>query len=274
MPNINKNIIMQAGAAVANATNKAAGLSTATPEPGSIISVIQLVNGGRTIGPDALAHFTESVRNNLLSLLVSMEHIQSGSGTPSPDNVRPISGRTGLNVYVSPTSNIADATTYTSDWTSQAGTVYGGTLDVVTGVLTVDWAYKEFDGTEEWFVGVNFIGLFNAVEYESKDNNDRTQISNIFIGEGIYYAKYNAFRVQTNKAVLVGNQNEDGTVGRWADATAFKSFLASLYSAGTPFAVCYKLATPITYQLTAQDIITLVGDNYIWSDSGDVTITE
>ena len=55
MSNINKNIIKQAGAAVANATNKAAGLSAATPEPGTVISAIQLVNGGRSIGPAALA---------------------------------------------------------------------------------------------------------------------------------------------------------------------------------------------------------------------------
>ena len=84
MANINKNIIMQAGAAVANAENKAAGLPAATPEPGSIISVIQLVNGGRTIGPDALAHFTESVRNKLLSLLVSMEPVQDFNGYDHP----------------------------------------------------------------------------------------------------------------------------------------------------------------------------------------------
>ena len=84
MPNINKNIIKQAGAAVANATNKAAGLSASTPEPGTIISAIQLVNGGRSIGPAALAHFTESVRNKLLSLLVTLEPIQDFNGYDHP----------------------------------------------------------------------------------------------------------------------------------------------------------------------------------------------
>ena len=53
-------------------------------------------------------------------------------------NICPISGRTGLSVYVSPTTAQADATTYAVDWTSEAGTVYGGTLDVVTGLLTVN----------------------------------------------------------------------------------------------------------------------------------------
>lgn len=53
-------------------------------------------------------------------------------------NICPISGRTGLNVYVGPTQDPDDATTYAVDWSTQAGTVYGGTLDVVTGLLTVD----------------------------------------------------------------------------------------------------------------------------------------
>ena len=50
-------------------------------------------------------------------------------------NICPITGRSGLNVYVSPTEDIADATAYAEDWTLQAGTVYGGTVDVVSGAL-------------------------------------------------------------------------------------------------------------------------------------------
>lgn len=61
--------------------------------------------------------------------------------TYSPySNICPISGLTGLNVYVSPTTEQADATTYAVDWTTEAGTVYHGTVDPVTGVLTVDMA--------------------------------------------------------------------------------------------------------------------------------------
>ena len=36
--------------------------------------------------------------------------------------------------------------------------------------------------------------------------------------------------------------------------------------------VVYKLATPITYQLTAQEVKTLFGQNCIWSDSGGVSV--
>ena len=52
------------------------------------------------------------------------------------ENECPITGRTGANIYVSSTYNVADATTFTVDWTSVAGTVYGGTLAPVTGALS------------------------------------------------------------------------------------------------------------------------------------------
>ena len=266
MENINKNIIMQAGAAVANATNKAAGLSASTPEPGSIISAIQLVNGGRTIGPDALAHFTESVRNKLLSLLVNMEPIQSGSGTPSPDNVRPFSGRTGLYIYVSPTPNAADATTYTVDWTDEAGTVYGGTLDVVTGVLTVDRAYALLDDPDKW------VSTTGTVDFRYDVN---------FSDRKLYNDSYSGLLC----SVMPVNSENQNFTARWTAVTS-KTFgvkatspalsidVFKNLSSNGEFAISYELATPLTYQLTGTDIVTLVGDNYIWSDSGDVTITE
>ena len=273
MANINKNIIMQAGAAVANATNKAAGLSAATPEPGSIISAIQLVNGGRTIGPDALAHFTESVRNKLLSLLVRMEHIQSGEGDPSPDNVRPISGRTGLSVYVSPTQDQQDATTYAVDWTTPAGTVYGGTVDVVTGVLTVDWAIVDL-GTLAW--GYRSSGS-SVAPYFYADYG-----GNIAYPGALFTYPIDAVCSQYKVVVRSGATFVDYTLcgdggvsvdqiqvkdPRYTDAATFKTAMSGVQ-------LCYELATPLTYQLSTQDVVTLVGDNYIWSDSGDVTITE
>ena len=264
MPNINKNIIMQAGAAVANATTKAAGLSAATPEPGSIISTNQLVNGGRKIGPDALAHFTESVRNKLLSLLVSMEPIQSGSGTPSPDNVRPISGRTGLSVYVSPTQDVADATTYAVDWTSEAGTVYGGHVDLATGELVVDRASVDL-GTltwlKNWGQSADPTGVFYSLIISNIDmNKSGICTSYAYVTDNPNAIPDKSFTMYGSGRIYVKDTSYD-------DATNFKTAVSGVI-------VVYELATPLTYQLTAQDIITLVGDNYIWSDSGDVTITE
>ena len=40
-----------------------------------------------------------------------------------------------------------------------------------------------------------------------------------------------------------------------------------------PIQVKYPLATPVTYQLTAQQVSTLLGDNNIFADCGDVAVT-
>lgn len=51
-------------------------------------------------------------------------------------NICPISGRTGLNVYHSG-EDTSNPTVYPISWQTEAGTVYGGTVDLVSGVLTV-----------------------------------------------------------------------------------------------------------------------------------------
>lgn len=70
------------------------------------------------------------------------------------ENICPISGITGLSVYVSPTQDPDDATLYNEDWSAQAGTVYHGTVDVVSGELTVDMvnipSYNGETITEPW----------------------------------------------------------------------------------------------------------------------------
>lgn len=127
-------------------------------------------------------------------------------------NICLISGRTGLSVYVSPTTAQADATTYAVDWTDEAGTVYGGTDEVVGGVLTDEWAeIPSYNGetiTEPWLSSMD---------------------------------AYTPGATPTTGAQVV-----------------------------------YKLATPLTYQLTAQEVALLAGTNNIWStgDSVSVTVSE
>lgn len=77
---------------------------------------------------------TASATDAVKTLSVTLEPQQEGSGTPSPTNVRPISGTDEVRVYVAPTQDESQAVTYT---TALGQTVYGGTLDVTSGVLTV-----------------------------------------------------------------------------------------------------------------------------------------
>ena len=115
------------------------------------------------------------------SLEVSLSPIQAGSGTPSPDNVRPISGRTEVVTIVSPTTDAEDGNTYT---TSLGRTVYGGTLDVVSGVLTVDRAMVTLNGSESYWgndpvTGTNYY-QFTAWIRSAKKGASATAVCSTF----------------------------------------------------------------------------------------------
>ena len=80
---------------------------------------------------DASVDFQNGQELPLLKCIANIEPVQSGSGTPSPDNVRTISGSTSVTVTVS------DGETSTTKTTPLGQTVYGGQLNVLTGELTV-----------------------------------------------------------------------------------------------------------------------------------------
>ena len=153
--------------------------------------------------------------------------------------------------------------TYPVSWQTEAGTVYGGTVDVVTGVLTVEWVYYKFDGTENWQTNASKTYMYLTGLENSISNNDTTQISNMFVGAGNSYATFGNYRVQTNGAITVGN-NENNTP-HWALPSDFENFLTQ-----KNLEVCYKIETPQTYNLTPTQIACLLGQNNVWADCGDV----
>ena len=124
-------------------------------------------------------------------------------------NVCPIGGKTGVSVYVSPTEDVGDATEYALDWTSAAGTVYGGTADVTTGEL------------------ISAMACISSYAGET--------IPGPWLSSLDEYAE--------NAAPTLGAQ------------------------------VVYPLAEPVTVQLTPQTPAALTGENNIWSNTGNVTVT-
>lgn len=101
----------------------------------------------------AVATFADGADNvPVKSLTVNIEPIQSGTGDPSPDNIRPISGWTGANLT-------CNNETINIDWTDEAGEVFGGTLDVISGKLTLDRSKITFNGSQS-------IGIANWRPYE------------------------------------------------------------------------------------------------------------
>lgn len=218
------------------------------------------MNDTKTVS-GAIVHITDADEAPLVRCLVDITPKQSGTGTPSPDNVRPISGWTEVKVIVSPTQEATDGHTTT---TSLGRTVYGGTLDVVTGVLTVTHGYMNYTNisttsgvavTGGW--RCNFLcpdGDINKGKWTVQSAPTLSMFdSSKPLNEGGISKGYAA----NNYTVIVPNATSKET----ADAT-----LEGLE-------LVYPLATPQTYTLTPQQIDTLLGDNNVWADSGDVEIT-
>lgn len=218
----------------------------------------------KTVGPSALVSVTDAWKGNALDVIIGIEPVQSGSGDPSPENVRPITGWTGatLTVYQ---SDPTDTTTYSTDWSATAGTVYDGSLDVTTGVLTVDRAMVEFDGSsdETWqYYSVTQGHLFRST------NNPSPSINN------------------ANKSKFLCSQyvpTESRTDGTLSSSTAsYLDFINNsitsldawrLALSANPVTVIYPIAVPIVYQLMPQQVALLLGANALYADTGDTTLT-
>ena len=324
--------------------------------------------------PASIVTVTDALAKPLDSLKVAITPVQSGSGDPSPDNIRPISGWTGCNVSVTG-ANVWDeewgasgssgikaknklsvkpsteyyfkspcratfyrydkdgnffgssfsvsanskftttdeqyyvrfdtgayygSTTYNNDisinypatdtsyhaytgqdypitFPSEAGTVYGGTLDVTNGTLTVTDVIKTLSGdaSEEWsalsvegafFLENCFVGapsdmktsanspvcLCNMYKESSSISNSSSMVekaNNVFCnqGRGEYY-----------KRLFIKDT-------RFTDVNDFTQMLSI-----QNLKVVYPLATPVTYQLTPTEVQMLLGTNNIWADTGDI----
>lgn len=247
------------------------GIDCEVPEPMYRIEywLAQLANSGelKTVTGNPIS-VSDALAKPAESLTIEILPQQSGSGDPSPDNVRPISGFTGVNIYHESAYDAGASPKYTIDWTSSAGTVYGGTLDVTTGVLTVDRAMIQLVTGSDNGIAQGKQQLAYAVP-NKKPGLDNF-MSNIFkIGNmsdnysmtGRSATSTVEFRIALSDLGLTGE--ESSSVRR----DAFISWLNE-----NPTYVCYELATPQTIQLTPTEIEMLLGNNVIWNDVGDMVL--
>lgn len=158
--------------------------------------------------------------------------------------------------------------TYDITFPSEAGTVYGGTLDVTSGVLTVDRAMVDM-GTIAWVkssvtssvggsaftVRVSTIGMATRERYAPN-----TMLSSAFVTapDGRWYI-----------SDMPDNEMFSNLTNLYISASQYDT-VADFKAAMNGVQLCYELATPITYQLTSQQITTLLGENNVWADTGEI----
>ena len=141
---------------------------------------------------------------------------------------------------------IGEADVYPASFPS---TVYGGTLDVVSGVLTVEWVAL----IKKWSEGINESvgGSHTRRTFTFSENVKGTESSN-------YNAKCNVAKFDWSTFQTTHFYLDNNKAYLW---------LPNETDADTEVQFCAKLYTPQEIQLTPAQITAIVGDNTIWSDA-------
>lgn len=155
--------------------------------------------------------------------------------------------------------------TSTITFPNPPGTVYGGTLDVTTGVLTVDRAMADL-GTFTYtrmelpapVTGRGYV--FRASNFNMKTNSTKCVCS-----EYPYLGSYIPLGTHDKAVGYIYAKNICVRDDDYTDATDFATAMSGVQ-------LVYELETPITYTLTPQEVSTLLGQNNIWADAGDTTV--
>lgn len=149
-------------------------------------------------------------------------------------------------------------------------TIYGGTVDAVTGAGQETWETVTLDGTENW-------GQNTSVSYPYF-------IATILHLGAFTLGSLNGICTAFPLADINGSTNNNGFNGwntalyiRWESLStvdALKSYLAAQYAAGTPVQIAYKPAEPVPFTATgAQPIHALSGVNTVLTDADSATVT-
>jgi len=139
------------------------------------------------------------------------------------------------------------------------GTYYGGTVDLVSGVFTVISTMDEYtwgDGTNATSRGNNITSKKFALSQMAlnKEQSNKGDFANVTKNQ-----KYNT----------------TGTLHFFIDSdSSAVMFLPTDTDNSQSIQICYALATPITIQLTPQQVKALVGENHLSAPLDGQEITE
>lgn len=188
-------------------------------------------------------------------MVVGINPVIDGSGPPSPDNPRAITGWTTVTI----TRIVDDSQTFAIALEG-AGTVYKGSLDVLNGVLTV--THKSVSARS-----LNWTALAGYVYTNLADSSliKAEVLCNVCPYDVDYPAHFPMVwwggSPESNKNLCLGITGVTNTITGW------NNFLSA-----QDVQLVYKLQNPVTYNITPLEFMTLDGRNTVSADSGFVAI--
>ena len=176
-------------------------------------------------------------------------------------------GNTDIQVEITETTTATDYEPYngTTALINLGGTYYGGYIDAVTGKITLTRGSKTFLGgsDEDWSNYAVGNGYYINIP-EMKSGNNLPSMSNSFP----QYSGVNDLGLRYGFNNSYAYCYQANTITGVSDLTSWKAWLAN-----NPLVMVYELATPIVvYASNTAEIPTIVGDNQVFADTGDVAV--
>lgn len=143
-------------------------------------------------------------------------------------------------------------------------TIYGGVLNVTTGVLTVNKAYIKMDSLNWSMNSSGTSGQFysSVLEVGAVDTDSNNTWCECYKPSGL-----DAYNNIPSKDKVLSVKSRIWVLDR--DYSSSASFIAAIPN---NCMVVYTLATPYDIQLTPEEVKTILGVNNIYADSGDVEV--
>lgn len=164
-------------------------------------------------------------------------------------------------------------------------TVYGGSVDAVSGQGQNAWKLLTLDGDETWNTwGVNaynptVTGFFTYDISDYDIQSIAVVCSNLSlspsawggrkVGVGFATDGNSRYFIYSVPSVILDDISDNAHA-----IASLKSYLAAQYAAGTPVQIAYKLAKPVPFRATgAQPVPALAGCNTVLTDADSATVT-
>lgn len=149
-------------------------------------------------------------------------------------------------------------------------TVYGGTLDWTTGVLTVEQIGVVIDGTQEIAKGSTVAKRHDyTISLPFQSYALTTPMCDKLPG------KAHRSLIQNDGAYGVATRiDQEYEPAIWINVPASENTVDAVntWLASNPLTVVYKVADPIAIQLTPTEILALSGTNTLYTNTGDTTV--
>lgn len=225
-------------------------------------SLIDKVTSETVEGNNSIS-FDTDLTNDLVELDLSISPTQSGTGDPTPDNVRPITGITDKSVIVNG-NNIT---------ISLGQTVYSGILDILSGKLLIDMVKDTMTSSYLSGLSSSYIGFVTSVSFFNGHpaiwvRNWKTPPTCKGRVPGGIKSLCNAFTISMNNNDIISTQYRVYFDVNNLNITSVSDFITTIQNLEltTPLEIVYEVDTPIEVQLTPSQIATIKGINTISSD--------